>query len=59
MIAIAAGEFEHAVVERMKTGQGYELKLVAHRTKLALKPRDRGGVEFLFPIERGRAVIGE
>src|SRR5205823_4975461 len=50
-IAIAAREFEHAVVERMKAGQSNELKLVTHIAQLALKSCDRGGVEFRFPIK--------
>src|SRR2546421_8717895 len=50
---------EHAVIKRVKPGQGNKLKLVPHRAQFTLKFSDAGAVEFLFPVERRRAVIGE
>ena len=42
---------KHAVIERVETGQGNELKFVTHRAQLTLKLCDSRAIEFLFPIE--------
>ena len=38
---------------RVKTRQGDEEKLVAHRGQVGLEARDRGRIELLPPVERG------
>src|SRR5215471_6589245 len=58
-LAVAAGEVEHAEVERVEAGQGDELELVAHLAELDLKARDLVGAELLLPVERWRAVVGQ
>src|SRR4029078_655361 len=58
-LAIAARELEHAEIERMESGEGDELEFVTHRAKFALEFRDRRIVEFRFPVEGGRTVVGE
>src|SRR5271166_3675155 len=50
---------KHAVVQRMKAGQGDELELVSHRAELTLEPPDRGVIKFLFPVERRRAIVSK
>src|SRR5206468_3906125 len=55
--AVAAGEIEHPVVQRVKTGERHELELVSHGPELALECRDRRRVETLPPVERRRAVV--
>src|SRR5213596_1853616 len=57
-IAIASRELKHAVVERVETGQGNELKFVAHRPPFTLKLCDTSTVEFFPPIESRRTIIG-
>src|SRR5437764_11053077 len=56
MIAIAMGEFKHAVVEGVEASQGDELELVAHLAKLLLEMLDGLGIELLFPVKGGRTV---
>ena len=51
-LAVALRQFEHAVVQRVETGQGDELELVAHGRQLALEPGNRGVVQVLLPVER-------
>src|SRR5712664_2683709 len=56
---VAARQFEHAVVERVEARQCHELELITHGTNFALEFCDGGLVDIGFPIERGRAVIGQ
>src|SRR6266496_6250055 len=44
-IATALQEFKHAVIERVKTGQGNELEFVAHRPQFTLKLCDISAIE--------------
>src|SRR6476660_2855092 len=44
-IAIASRELKHAVIERVETGQGHELKFVAHRPQFTLKLCDASAIE--------------
>jgi hypothetical protein len=59
VVAIIARQIKHAGVKRMKSSKRDELKFVAHRAELALKFRDAGAVEFLFPVERWRTIISQ
>ena len=52
LVHIAGRKLEHAIVERMETGERNELELIAHRTEFALEFCDRRGVEVLAPVER-------
>src|SRR3546814_20942937 len=45
------------MVEAVEAGQGHELELVAHRSKLALEPGDRLPVELRLPVEACRAIV--
>src|SRR5450631_2459854 len=56
---VAVREVEHAVVQRVESGERDELELVAHGAQLALEPGDGRVVEVLLPVERRRAVVGE
>eukprot|EP01092_Planopodium_desertum_P013804 TRINITY_DN67867_c0_g8_i3.p1 TRINITY_DN67867_c0_g8~~TRINITY_DN67867_c0_g8_i3.p1 ORF type:complete len:672 (-),score=294.42 TRINITY_DN67867_c0_g8_i3:1748-3763(-) len=56
---IAVGQIEHAVVQRVETGQGDELELVAVAAQLLLEPGNGGVVQVLLPVEAGRAVVGQ
>src|SRR5439155_1403645 len=58
-VAVVAGEFPHAVVERVETGEGDELEFVAHGAEFVLEPGDGGLVEVLFPVEGRGTVVGE
>src|SRR5262245_9793487 len=49
--SIAVREVKHAVAQRMKAGQGHNLKFVAHRAELRLELRDCLAVELCFPIK--------
>ena len=44
-IAIASRELKHAVIQRVETGQGNELKFVAHRLAFTLKFCDTFAIE--------------
>src|SRR5690606_25598654 len=56
---IAVGELEHAVVQRVETGQGDELEPVAVGGDFLLELGDGGVVQVLLPVERRRAVVGQ
>jgi hypothetical protein len=43
----------------VESSEGYELEFVPHGAQLALEDLDRRIVEFLFPVEGGRAIICE
>src|SRR5262249_11284370 len=55
----APRQLEHAVVQRVETGQSDELEFVSHSRQFALEPGDGGIVELAFPVERRRAVVSE
>ena len=55
-IAIASRQLKHAVIERVETGQGNELKFVAHRPQLTLKLRDTSAIQFLFKLNEGEQL---
>src|SRR5690606_27118654 len=57
--AVARGQVEHGIVERMESGQGDELEAVAHRTELALEVRYGPVIEIPAPVEGRRAVVRE
>ncbi len=56
---IAVGQVEHRIVQRVETGQGDELELVAHGAQFLLELGDGGIVEVLLPVEGRRAVVGQ
>src|ERR1051326_1938608 len=56
-LAISLRELKHREVQRVKSGEGNELKLVTHQRELFLKLRNRSVVEFLLPVERRRTVV--
>ncbi len=58
-LRIAAGQVEHAHVQRMEAGQRNELELVAHLAEFLLKIRDGYIIVLLFPVKRWRAVISK
>src|SRR3954453_7105074 len=47
------------MIERVKTGERYELEFVTHCAELALELRDGRAIEFLLPVKRRRTVIRE
>ncbi len=57
--SVAAGQVKHAVIERVESSQGNELKLVTHRAEFALELRDGCAIEFLLPVKRRRTVVGQ
>ena len=59
VVAVAAGQFEHAVVQAVEAGQGHELEFVAHGPQLALEFGDSRVVQPGLPVERRRAVVGQ
>src|SRR5579859_339575 len=59
VFAIAAGELEHTVVQRMKACQRDELEPVAHCAQLVLEAGDRRAVKLLVPVKGWRAVVGQ
>src|SRR2546422_6908148 len=52
-------ELEHREVERVEPGEGHELEAIPHPCEVVLEPRDARRIQFLPPVERGRAVVGE
>ena len=50
-LAVTVCKLEHAVIEGVKSGQGNELKLVAHRAQLALEVYHCAAVKFFLPVE--------
>src|SRR5262245_30101526 len=58
-LTIVPGQFEHSMIQGMKSGQRYELELVSHRPELALETSDRRCIELGAPVEGRRAVVGE
>src|SRR5581483_6261956 len=58
-VAIAAGELEHAGVQRVEAGERDELEPVAPAAQLLLEAGDLDVGERLLPVERRRAVVGE
>ena len=56
---VAAGQFEHAQVQGMESGQRHELEFVSHLRQFGLKAGDRGFVNVLPPVETRRAVVGQ
>ncbi len=59
LVAVLVGQVEHAVVERVKTGQRNELKLIAHSTEFTLKLANGRVVQVFLPVKRRRAMIGK
>ncbi len=58
-ITIAISQVEHRHVERVEARECYELEFVTHRTQFTLEFFDRRIVQLLFPVEGGRAIIGQ
>ena len=56
---VAAGQFEHAQVQGMESGQRHELELVSHLRQFGLKAGNGGFVQVLPPVEDWRAVVGQ
>jgi len=50
-LRVVARQVEHAVVQRVESGQRDELELVAHRAKLALEASERDFVQVPPPVE--------
>jgi hypothetical protein len=59
VLAVAAGELEHGVVERVEARQGDELERVAELAQALLEGGDLVVVELALPVEGGRAVVGQ
>src|SRR2546427_8915520 len=59
VIAVGAGQLKHAQVQGVEAGQSDELELVAHLAQFLLEVGNGRVVEFLLPIERRRAVVGQ
>src|SRR5437870_12548543 len=59
LLLIAPRELEHGKVQRMEAREGDELEPVPHVRELPLELRDCLSVEFLLPVEGGRAVVRE
>ena len=59
VLAVARGQLEHRVVERVEAGQRDELEGVTHLAKALLEHGDGFLVEVLLPVEARRAVIGQ
>src|SRR5579862_8091096 len=55
-LSVTAREMEHGHVQRVESGQRYELELVAHFTELLLEVRDRDVIQLFLPVERRRTV---
>src|SRR5579883_3348849 len=52
VLAIAEGQFKHAVVEGVETGQSDKLELIPHLAQFLLESRDGPLVQLLTPVER-------
>ena len=59
LVPVVLGQVEHGGVQCVKSGQGDELELVAHVTELVLEFSKLPLIQEFFPVERGRAVVGQ
>ncbi len=58
-LAITARKLKHGVVEAVKSGKRYELKLIPHVSQFVLEASDGPFIQIGAPVKRGRTVVRE